>query len=241
MKSESLLKILTGAGTGSRRRMAEAIKHDRVLVNGQVVEDFRHPVNIETDLVVVDGRKINLKPAPVVTLLMHKPAGVLSTARDERGRRTVIDLLPGEYRRRNLYPVGRLDKDSTGLLLLTNDGELAYKLTHPKFEIEKEYLIHIADDLKSEAKKRLEAGIRLEDGMTRPAKVKKVTSHPPFNYSLAIHEGRKRQVRRMLESQGHHVIALKRTRMGSLKLGDLPEGKLRVLTARETRALLNQS
>ena len=241
MKSESLLKVLTGAGTGSRRRMAEAIKHDRVLVNGRVVEDFRHPVNIETDLVVVDGRKINLKPAPVVTLLLHKPAGILSTARDERGRRTVIDLLPGEYRRRNLYPVGRLDKDSTGLLLLTNNGELAYKLTHPKFEIEKEYLLHIADDLKSEAKRRLEGGIRLEDGMTRPAKVKKVTSRPPFNYSLTIHEGRKRQVRRMLESLGHHVIALKRTRMGNLKLGDLPEGKLRELTTRETRALLNQS
>lgn len=241
MKSESLLKVLTGAGTGSRRRMAEAIKHDRVLVNGQVVEDFRHPVNIETDLVVVDGRKINLKPEPVVTLLLHKPAGVLSTARDERGRRTVIDLLPGEYRRRRLYPVGRLDKDSTGLLLLTNDGELAYQLTHPRFEIEKEYLLHIADDLKSEAKRRLETGIRLEDGMTHPAKVKKVTSRPPFNYSLAIHEGRKRQVRRMLESLGHHVIALKRTRMGNLKLGDLPEGNLRELTARERRALLNQS
>ncbi len=221
--------------------MAEAIKHDRVLVNGQVVEDFRHPVNIETDLVVVDGRKINLKPEPVVTLLLHKPAGVLSTARDERGRRTVIDLLPGEYRRRRLYPVGRLDKDSTGLLLLTNDGELAYQLTHPRFEIEKEYLLHIADDLKSEAKRRLETGIRLEDGMTHPAKVKKVTSRPPFNYSLAIHEGRKRQVRRMLESLGHHVIALKRTRMGNLKLGDLPEGNLRELTARERRALLNQS
>ncbi|MCH8865206.1 MAG: rRNA pseudouridine synthase [Chloroflexi bacterium] len=241
MKSESLLKVLTGAGTGSRRRMAEAIKHDRVLVNGQVVEDFRHPVNIETDLVVVDGRKINLNPEPVVTLLLHKPAGVLSTARDERGRRTVIDLLPGEYRRRRLYPVGRLDKDSTGLLLLTNDGELAYQLTHPRFEIEKEYLLHIADDLKSEAKRRLETGIRLEDGMTHPAKVKKVTSRPPFNYSLAIHEGRKRQVRRMLESLGHHVIALKRTRMGNLKLGDLPEGNLRELTARERRALLNQS
>ena len=238
MEPGSLLKVLTEAGIGSRRLMSDAIKHDRVLVNGQVVEDFRYPVDVETDSISVDGRKIDLKPRQAVTLLLHKPIDTLSTTYDERGRRTVIDLLPKEYRNLRLYPVGRLDKDSTGLLLLTNNGELAYKLTHPRFEVEKEYLIHIAGELSPDAIRRLERGIKLEDGMTHPAVVKRIASSPPFNYSIIIHEGRKRQVRRMLESLNHRVIALKRIRMGKLGLGNLPEGSWRELTAEETRALL---
>ncbi len=240
MKPEPLLKVLTGAGAGSRRRMADAIKQDRVMVNGEVVEDFRHPVDRETDTVVLDGKKINLKPRAAVTLLLHKPAGVLSTVRDERGRRTVTDLLPPHYHHRKLYPAGRLDKDSTGLLLLTNDGDLAYRLTHPRYEIEKEYLVDIREQLEPREKQRLEQGIRLEDGQTRPAKVKQVSSSPHFRYSITIHEGRKRQVRRMLEALQHRVIALKRVRMGKLELGNLPEGKLREISDREKRSLLNQ-
>jgi len=238
MTSQSLLKILTGAGLGSRRKMAEVIKQKRVSVNGQIITDFRYPVNPETDRVSLDGKPLDIKPRQTVTLMLHKPKDTISTVSDERGRRTVTDLLPEKYRSLRLYPVGRLDKDSTGLLLLTNDGELAYKLTHPKFEHEKEYLVHIEGRLKPEEKRKLEQGLELEDGMTHPAKVKEVKSSPPFNYSITIHEGRKRQVRRMFAHLGYRVLALKRVRMGNLNLGDLPEGKTRELSAREVRALL---
>ncbi len=163
----------------------------------------------------------------------------MSTTRDERGRRTVLDIIPGKYRHLRLYPAGRLDKDSTGLLLLTNDGELTYRLTHPRFEHEKEYLLHIDSELRTSEKKKLERGIKLEDGLTSPAVVREVKSSPPFNYSITIHEGRKRQVHRMLMALGHRVLALKRIRMGNLTLGDLKEGAARELSAREVRKLLS--
>jgi len=240
MKSESLLKVLTGAGIGSRRKMADAIKQERVTVNGQVVTDFRSPVNKETDHITIDGKPVDLKPRQIVTLMLNKPAGIISTVSDERGRGKVTDLLPEKYRQLRLYPVGRLDKDSTGLLLLSNDGELAYRLTHPRYEYEKEYLVHIKGKLKPEEKRKLERGLKLEDGMTHPAKVREVAS-PPFNCSITIHEGRKRQVRRMFERLGHQVLALKRIRLGNLNLGNLPEGKTRELNAGEVKALLNQA
>ncbi len=241
MTPEPLLKALTGAGVGSRRKIADAIKQERVAVNGEVVTGFNYPVNTEADHITLDGKPVDLKPKQVVTLMLHKPAGIISTVSDERGRQTVTDLLPEKYRQLRLYPVGRLDKDSTGLLLLTNDGELTYRLTHPRYEHEKEYLVHIRGKLKPEEKQRLKKGVRLEDGMTHPAKVREVASSPPFNYSIIIHEGRKRQVRRMFESLGHRVLALKRIRMGNLNLGNLPEGKTRPLSAREVRSLLNQA
>lgn len=241
MTEQSLLKVLTGAGIGSRRWVADAIRQDRVSVNGKVVADLRHPVNIETDRISIDGKPVGLTPGKVVSLMLNKPQDIISTASDERGRRTVIDILPQRYQRLRLYPAGRLDKDSTGLLLLTNDGELTYRLTHPRYEYEKEYLVHIAGNLKTGEKRKLEQGLKLEDGMTRPAKVREVKSSPPFNYSITIHEGRKRQVRRMLESLGHKVLALKRVRIGNLSLGDLKEGNTRELSTEEVRALFNQA
>jgi len=209
-----------------------------VEVNGEPVENFRHPVNLETDRVSVNGKLVDLKPRRTVYLMVNKPAGIITTTSDERGRRTVLDILPEKYRHLRLYPVGRLDKDSTGLLLLTNDGELTYRLTHPKFEHEKEYLIHIDGRLKPDEKRKLEKGFELEDGMTYPVAVKEIKSQPPFNYSITMHEGRKRQVRRMLASLGYQVPALKRIRMGSLNLGNLKEGTTRELTPAEVRALL---
>ena len=173
MKSESLLKALTGAGLGSRRRMADAIKYERVTVNGAVVTNFRHPVNPAEDEIALDGRKLDLKPEPMVTLMLHKPAGYISTLSDERGRRKVTDLLPEKYRHLRLYPVGRLDKDSTGLLLLTNDGDLAYRLTHPRYEHEKEYFVRIEGRLSGEEMRNLERGIELEDGWTARPEWKK--------------------------------------------------------------------
>jgi 23S rRNA pseudouridine2605 synthase len=233
-----LLKALTEAGVGSRRRIADAIKNGGVKVNGEPVENFRHPVNPETDRVSLHGKTVDLKPRRTVYLMVNKPAGIITTTSDERGRRTVLDILPEKYRHLRLYPVGRLDKDSTGLLLLTNDGELTYRLTHPRFEHEKEYLIHIEGSLKPEEKRKLEKGFELEDGMTYPVVVKEIKSPPPFNYSITMHEGRKRQVRRMLANLGYQVLTIKRIRMGNLNLGNLKEGASRELNPEEVRALL---
>jgi 23S rRNA pseudouridine2605 synthase len=238
MLSMPLLKVLTEAGAGSRRRMADAIKNGRVEVNGEPVENFRHPVNLETDRVSVNGKPVDLKPRRTVYLMVNKPADIITTTSDERGRRTVLDILPEKYRHLRLYPVGRLDKDSTGLLLLTNDGELTYRLTHPRFEHEKEYLIQIDGVLRPDEKRKLEKGFELEDGMTYPVVVKEIKSPPPFNYSIIMHEGRKRQVRRMLANLGYQVLAIKRIRMGSLNLGNLREGATRELTSVEVRTLL---
>ena len=232
-----LLKALSEAGLGSRRRLADAIKWGRVTVNGQVAENFRHPIDTTSDRITLDGKPVDLKPAKLIYLMLHKPKDVVSTTSDKQGRRTVIDLLPAKYRRYKLYPVGRLDRDSTGLVILTNDGDLTYRLTHPKFEHEKEYLIVVKEKFSPEEKGKLESGIELEDGMTYPAKVKEVKSTSPYHYSLTIHAGRKRQVRRMLERLGHAVISLKRVRMGKLTLGDLREGEVRELTKREINTL----
>jgi 23S rRNA pseudouridine2605 synthase len=232
-----LLKALTESGAGSRRRIADAIKNGGVKVNGRPVENFRHPVNPETDRVTVYGKPVDLKPRRTVYLMVNKPAGIITTTSDERGRSTVLDILPEKYRRLRLYPVGRLDKDSTGLLILTNDGDLTYRLTHPRFEHDKEYLIQIDGVLEPEDRRKLEKGIELEDGMTYPIVVKELKS-PPFNYSITTHEGRKRQVRRMLANLGHQTLALRRIRMGSLNLGNLKEGAARELTDAEIRALL---
>jgi 23S rRNA pseudouridine2605 synthase len=233
-----LIKALTGAGIGSRRWVAEAIRQRRVAVNGDVVEDFRYPLDMEKDRLSIDGRPVELRSERAVYLMVNKPAGVISTTSDERGRRTVLDILPEKYQGLKLYPAGRLDMDSTGLLLLTNDGELTYRLTHPRFEHEKEYLAQIETSLKPHEKRRLERGVALEDGMTHPAAISEVKSSPPFTYSVTIHEGRKRQVRRMFERLGHPVLALKRVRIAGLILGDLREGGSRELTSGEVRSLL---
>jgi 23S rRNA pseudouridine2605 synthase len=238
MANKPLIKALTEAGTGSRRRLADAIKRGKVTVNGEVAESFNHPVNPDKDTVTVDGQEIDLKPTENICLMLNKPKGYLSTIRDERGRRTVIDLLPEKYRHLRLYPAGRLDGGSTGLILLTNDGDLTYRLTHPRFEHEKEYLVHVKGKLTEFERQELERGVRLEDGMTHPAVVKTVTDSPPFNYSITIHEGRKRQVRRMFERVKHPVIELKRVRIGGLALGNLKEGKVKKLNRNEINALL---
>lgn len=237
MSTKPLLKALSEAGIGSRRWLADAIKQGRVKVNGEIAEDFRQPVNVETDHISISGQPIDLKPRQLVYLILNKPQGIMSTTSDERGRRTVLDILPEKYRHLRLYPVGRLDKDSTGLLLLTNDGELTNQLTHPRFEHEKEYLVSIGERLKPDEKRKLEQGIELDDGPTYPAAVKEIEA-PPFNYSITIHEGRKRQVRRMFDSLGHPVLALKRVRLGNLYLDKLKEGELRELSAKEVKALL---
>jgi 23S rRNA pseudouridine2605 synthase len=232
----TLLKALTEAGAGSRRSIADAIKNGGVKVNGKPVENFRHQINPATDRVTVHGRPVDLRPRRTVYLMVNKPAGIITTTSDERGRRTVLDILPGKYRHLRLYPVGRLDKDSTGLLILTNDGDLTFRLTHPRFEHDKEYLIQIEGNLKPDQRRKLEKGMELEDGVTYPVIIKEIKI-PPFNYSIITHEGKKRQLRRMLANLGYQVLALKRIRMGSVQLGNLREGAARELNPDEVHAL----
>jgi 23S rRNA pseudouridine2605 synthase len=184
----------------------------------------------------IDGKLISVKAEAVIYLMLNKPKGIISSTSDKSGFKTVIDILPEKYRRIRLYPVGRLDKDSTGLTVLTNDGELTLRLTHPRFEQEKEYVVRIGQNLKPEDRMKLEKGMRLDDSEISPAKVKAL-KHPPFGYSITIHEGKKRQVRRMFAALGYRVLELKRVRIGSLRLAGLPEGEIRELTPRQVQSL----
>jgi 23S rRNA pseudouridine2605 synthase len=239
MNEKPLVKALAEAGIGSRRRMADAIKQGKVKVNGITAESFNHPIDPAKDRITFDGQPVELKAEKIICLMLHKPAGVVSTVSDEKQRRTVIDILPQEYRRYRLYPVGRLDIDTTGLILITNDGDLTFKLTHPRYEYEKEYLVAITGALTAADKDEIRHGILLEDGRTRPARLQDITELP-YNYSVTIHEGKKRQVRRMFEHLKHSVLALKRVRIGGLLLGNLPEGETRALTAKEISTLLRE-
>jgi len=228
--------MLTASGAGSRRQMTAIIKRGGIVVNGETVESFNHPVDPASDVITIDGRPIPVAAEPHVYLMLNKPAGIISSTTDTRGGRTVIDILPEKYRSTRLYPVGRLDKDSTGLVLLTNDGALTFRLTHPRFEQEKEYRVRLDRALQREDVTTLEKGIDLHDGRTSPARVKTL-DRPPFSYSVTIHEGRKRQVRRMFAVLGYSVRGLKRNRLGSLRLGVLREGETRELTRAEIQSL----
>lgn len=234
-----LLKYLVEAGFGARRQSVAAIKQGRITVNGRVAQSYTMPVYAGLDDISCDGRPIKFKPKEMLVFAVNKPLNVLSTTKDDRGRKTVIDLLPECYRKLGLYPAGRLDYDSTGLLILTNDGNLTYRLTHPRFEHEKEYLVTIGRRITPEEKERLERGIMLEDGMTSPAIIREVP-HTVYTYSITVHEGRHRQVRRMFASLGYEVKALKRIRIGRLELGDLGEGEVRKLTRAEIGRLLKR-
>ncbi len=228
------------AGCGSRRAMAEAIKQGRVAVNGEAVASFKQQMDAARDTLTLDGKSLNINNEEPAYLLLNKPVGVLSTTIDERGRRTVIDLLPPAYKSRTLHPVGRLDMDSSGLLLLTDDGALTYRLTHPSFEKEKEYIIVLDRQLMQKDKASFEAGLELEDGPTWPTTVTE-NRDEPIAYNVILHEGRKRQLRRMFASLGYRVISLRRIRMGSLLLGNLPEGQTRALTQEEITTLRRDS
>jgi 23S rRNA pseudouridine2605 synthase len=235
MAEKTALKALVLAGCGSRRAMADAIKQGRVTCDGTPVESFTQEMCASADL-RLDGKPVRVGQQGFLYLMLNKPVGVLSTTIDERGRRTVMDLLPTEYRSRALHPVGRLDLDSSGLLLLTDDGALTQALTHPSFEKEKEYLVTLDRELDEKDKASFERGVELTDGMTSPARV--MAGDAARNYYVTLHEGRKRQIRRMFGVLGYRVMALKRVRVGSLALGDLPEGKLRALSPSEIASIL---
>jgi len=232
-----LLKVLTGAGIGPRRRMASIVQEGRVTVNGETATSFNQPVDAGRDRIQIDGKDVNTAREAPVYLLLNKPAGVLSTTRDDRGRPTVIDCIPENFRHSKIYPVGRLDKESTGLVLLTNDGQMAYRLTHPRFEHEKEYRVRLDRKLSSQDRLQIERGIHLDDGITSPARVKDLSGQQEFIYGLVIHEGKKHIIRRMLAHLDYRVMQLERTRLDGLLLGNLPAGKVRTLTPSELENL----
>jgi 23S rRNA pseudouridine2605 synthase len=245
-----LQKALSQAGVASRRASEELIREGRVQVNGQVVTAMGMRVDPDRDIIVVDGRQIDAQESRRYVKL-YKPAGVLSVLNDDRGRRALSDLRsdadgarPARTLLAGLHPVGRLDSNSEGLLLLTNDGALTERLTHPRYEHPKEYLVLVDGAPKAEALRALRTGVELEDGKTMPAQVERVSEtawgRAPRGRSwlqIVLHEGRKRQIRRMCAAVDHPVRRLIRVRIGSLELGDLAPGEVRPLTGVELRRL----
>ena len=226
---ERLQKVLARAGFGSRRACDDLIAGGRVTVNGEVAELGRR-VDAEHDKIAVDGVAGSVRPG-LVYYLLNKPKGVISTSTDPENRPTVIDLVPNEPR---VFSVGRLDLDTEGLLVITNDGDLAHRLTHPSLSVEKAYLVQVEGTPSPAAIRRLREGVELEDGMTSPAKV---SLTPPNLLRLVIHEGRNRQVRRMCAAVGHPVVRLARYRIGPLADPSLAPGQWRHLEPSEVRSL----
>jgi len=227
-ESERAQKVLARLGVGSRRACEELIREGRVTINGAVAT-LGDRVS-EGDQLAVDGVVFSTMPE-IVVYLLNKPAGVVTTASDPQGRPTVMDLIPSEPR---VFPVGRLDLDTEGLLLLTNDGALTNRLTHPSFGVDKEYIAHVKGNPSRGALRRLREGVELDDGITAPAQVSVVA---PGVIRLIIHEGRNRQVRRMCEAVGHPVVRLVRSRIGPLVDRRLKPGEHRLLDSDELLSL----
>jgi pseudouridine synthase len=250
---ERLQKVLARAGLGSRRACEELIRSGRVTVNGRLVTELGTRVTPARDAIAVDGKPLPAAPAPVYWMV-NKPRGFVATVSDPFASRTALQLLPEGQPR--LFPVGRLDADSEGLLLLTNDGELALRLTHPRYALEKEYLVLVRGLPSDQALLSLREGLPLDGRLTAPAAVELLPEEPSLAWlrggggpmpgprrnvwlRFVIHEGRKRQIRRMCQAVGHPVQRLARVRMGSLGLGALAPGQARRLTAQEIAGLLD--
>lgn len=237
---ERLQKILAQAGVASRRKCEELILAGAVEVNGEKVTTLGTKADANVDAITVNGKPIRSEKK--IYVMLNKPKGVITSAKDPQGRKVVSDFLPGIKER--VYPVGRLDYDTEGLLLLTNDGEFANLLTHPKHHVPKTYYATVKGVPHGSALEKLQQGIMLEDGMTAPANIEYQDVNmeaKEATISITIHEGRNRQVRRMFEAIGHKVIKLKRVRFGGIVLEGLPRGKFRHLTEYEIKDLLQEA
>ena len=231
--ADRLHKVMAAAGVASRRASEVLISEGRVTVNGEVAS-LGDRVDAATDVVEVDGERV-IVDTTLRYLMLNKPRGVLSTTQDPQGRPTVMDLVNLDER---LYPVGRLDQDTEGLLLLTNDGELANRLLHPSFEVERTYLALVPGPLRRDVLRRLSEGVELDDGLARPRRVRVVEEHHgKALVELVMTEGRKREVRRMLAAVGAPVERLARVAFGGVELGDLRQGKWRFLDRPEIAGL----
>ncbi len=235
-----LQKFMAEQGVASRRKSEELISAGKVKVNGHVAT-IGMKINPYKDLVTVRGEKITFhKKRKMVYIMLHKPRGYVTTVSDEKGRKTVMDLIPDIKER--VYPVGRLDKDSEGLLILTNDGSFTNCMTHPSHEYPKKYRVTVRPAITDEALDKLRHGIELDGKMTAPAEVNIISQEEGrVVLEFIIREGRNRQIRRMCESQGLEVARLKRLSIGSLKLGMLPQGQYRELSEQEVKRLLRSA
>lgn len=232
---ERIQKIISRSGVASRRHAEEMILQERVTVNGKIVKKLGTKVDPEKDHIKVNGKLINPRQ-PKTYILLNKPRGYITSLRDKEGRPVVIDLLKGI--RTRVYPVGRLDYDTEGLLLLTNDGDLANAVMHPEREIKKTYYVKIKGTLDDKDFERLKRGIKIEEYLTAPANVKKLKKTNENSWiEMVIHEGRKRQIRKILEKIGHPVLKLKRIKIGFLDLKGVETGKYRYLTPQEVSRL----
>lgn len=234
MSGIRLQKFLAHAGVASRRAAEEIIKQGRVAVNNIIVENVGMSVT-EDDLVTVDGKPVKTE-AEKIYIMLNKPVGYVSTSKDQFGRPTVLDLVKDTGKR--LYPVGRLDYDTSGLILLTNDGDFTYQLTHPKHEIDKVYEALIAGSPGKEEIKRFESGLKIEDYTTSISRFEILEKNADNTLvRITIHEGKNRQVRKMCEAIGHKVLTLKRIQIGPIALDKLPQGKWRHLSDAELKML----
>ncbi|MBL7497784.1 rRNA pseudouridine synthase [Frankia sp. CNm7] len=232
-----LQKVLAAAGVGSRRHNEELIDAGRVRVDGEVVREQGRRVDPETAVIEVDGERVVTRTG-LVHLALNKPRGVVSTMSDPEGRPTVADLLTEFGSAPGLFHVGRLDADSEGLLLVTNNGELAHRLTHPRYQVPKTYQVQISGPLRKETLRRLRSGVELSDGPVRADNVRIIDqAGAQILLELVLHEGRNRVVRRMLDEVGHPVVRLLRTQFGAVHLGNLRSGRARHLTRHEVGAL----
>jgi 23S rRNA pseudouridine2605 synthase len=233
--AERLQKILSRAGVASRREAETIITSGRVAVNGVVVTELGSRADASSDIITVDGKPIRIQ-SDRIYILLNKPAGYVTTMKDPQGRPVVTDLLTGVTER--IYPVGRLDYNTEGLLLLTNDGELANLLAHPRHQVEKEYMVRVRGKVALDQAQRLSSGVALDDGITAPAQVRLVSESENNSWiSVTIHEGRFRQVRRMCEAVGLTVVRLKRTRYGFLDCGKMKPAEFRSLSGEEVEGL----
>lgn len=223
--------FLSHAGVCSRRKAFEPIQGGRVTVNGKKVIEPSWDVHSLSDRVCLDGRAVQLPQK--IYLLLHKPQATMSTVSDPHAQKTVLELVP-EHLRSGLHPVGRLDKDTTGLLLLTNDGELTHKMSHPSYEVEKVYRVVLNRDARDSDIRQISQGVLLEGQKTSPCRI---VRQAPKELEMTIHEGRKRQIRKVFALFHYHVEKLRRIRQGSLELGSLKEGEWRFLTSREVARL----
>jgi pseudouridine synthase len=233
-----LNQALAATGFCSRRKADELIAAGRVAVNGTVCTDFSRTIDPQNDRLHVDGKALAFQPH--IYIALHKPRGVVTTTADERGRKSVIDLLPASLR--HLKPVGRLDMNSEGLLILTNDGEFALRLTHPRHHLPKLYAVRVRGQVSDRHVRQLASGVQLEDGITLPAEVTVTERNKTYtDLQITLKEGRNRQIRRMFAYLGYPVQRLVRLAIGGLQLGHTAAGTWRYLTSQEVSALLQQS
>ncbi|MFO8052865.1 MAG: pseudouridine synthase [Candidatus Omnitrophota bacterium] len=240
-----LNQYLAKSGIASRRKAEMVIKNEKVTINGKYVDKPYYQIN-DTDIVKINGKEI--KPSKNIYILVNKPKGVTTTCFDKFAKTTILDLIPKqilnltkESNKKRIYPIGRLDKNSTGLIILTNNGDFCYKVTHPKFKIEKEYIIQLSTQLKKDDYKKAQIGIIDENQLLKVKKIRKVKnkswSKLPPGLKVIVGEGKKRHLRRLFKKLGYQIISLKRVRIGNLRLNGLSEGKCKLISSSEIKKI----